>query len=215
MSEELLLLPAITVMLPPLLVKISFVKHLRTLDLCPCPKEETVLWRSLLVRLLQTLQGWRLYAIAGQSALIFKSPVTDAGLATQISLSLFLHVAGISFGDKDMQKPLAIFCQHLFFLQLYERNTVLEMPGAGMRSDRSCWFSSLAMCVCIFHTAGGAFQFPLAWNPLQYFQVSASQLNKGDSFGDLKSVSFQYSTKSRSYLVRYMKGVIDVDPQCR
>lgn len=68
----------------------------------------------------------------------------------------------MSFGDKDMQNPLAIFCQHLFFLQLYERNTVLEMPSAVMLSDTSCWFSSLEICVCIFNTAGGAFQFPLA-----------------------------------------------------
>lgn len=81
-----------------------------------------------------------------------------------------------------------------------ERNTVLEMPCAALLTHVS-WFSSLEMCVCIFHTTGGAFQLPLAWNPLQYFQVSASQLNKGDSSGNLKSVSFQYSSKSRSYHV--------------
>lgn len=57
-----------------------------------------------------------------------------------MDLSLFLHVAGTSFGDKDMQNPLAIFCQHLFFLQLYERNAVLAMSSAVMLSDTSCWF---------------------------------------------------------------------------
>jgi len=71
MSKELLLLPAITVMLPPMLATTSFVKHLRTLDLCPCPKEDSAM-ESLLVRLLQTSQWWRLYTVAGQPALSFK-----------------------------------------------------------------------------------------------------------------------------------------------
>lgn len=71
MSEELLLFPAIVAMLLPLLVNISVVTHLRTLDLCPCPKEDCAM-EVFAGQTISDLTSAGDYTIAGQSVLVFK-----------------------------------------------------------------------------------------------------------------------------------------------
>lgn len=114
-SLGLLLLPAVTVVV--LLVKISSTEHLRTPEPCPCPQEDLLLWRPLV-----RPHGAEAVCVSGWAALTARQPVEDSALVMWISISFCM-----SFGDKDMHNPLAVFCQHLFFFQQHERSAVLEM----------------------------------------------------------------------------------------
>lgn len=114
LRRELPLLPAVTVMLPPLLVKTSSVKHSRTLDPCPYAKEDSLQLRSVLVRLLQPINGGDITPIV----VLFLDSLLKIG-----SLFVFLCVAGMNISVTHVKPTWYILSAPLLFATVCKRHS--------------------------------------------------------------------------------------------